>query len=137
MWNMTKIGFYSAVQHRDQPDTLLIRARSQQDLLNLNAYADSKGLASEASPPRQTPDADYPWRLTIPKADFAKLRADLVVDIDYDNFKNAVAAEPCNGFDRAHTYGNVWSVLHQIEDEDTAGVYTPPKGGMGRRPGDT
>jgi hypothetical protein len=35
------------------------------------------------------------------------------MEIDYSNFKNTVAQE--QGYERAHVYGDVWSVLYDLQ----------------------
>jgi len=44
--------------------------------------------------------------------------ARLVVDLDYDNFKNQVAKE--QGYDRAACYGEVWSTLYELQSTEAA-----------------
>lgn len=137
MWIMTTSGFYSAVQHRDNPDTLLVRARSHADLVALVGLAQAEGdteLTLDSIVEKINTGADYPFRLSIGKAEFERILARVVSDIDYDNFKNAVADNEGGDHARAHTYGRVWSALHAIEKEPTAGVYAPPKTGMGKGP---
>ncbi len=40
---------------------------------------------------REFPGADYAWRIFVPKSVWAEVVRRLVEDIDYDNFKAAVA----------------------------------------------
>lgn len=123
MWIMTTIGFYSAVQHRYNHDDLLIRARSKADLLALEALA--AGRFGGVGPIDTTlTGADYPHRMVISKATWKALLELLTDDVDYDNFKTAVAnaGHP----ERANTYHNVWQTLLAVEREPDAGVY--PKG---------
>ena len=35
MWTATQDGYFSAVQHRDKPDTLMVRARDSKDLQHI------------------------------------------------------------------------------------------------------
>ena len=62
------------------------------------------------SPLAQSDGHDAP-RL-IGEAVCAALAA-LVADIDYGNFKNAVASR--QGYDRASVYGDVWGVLYGLQ----------------------
>lgn len=133
MWIMTTIGFYSAVQHRDNHDDLLIRARSKADLERLQQLAvDGYGVtvpvgghAPGLGPIDTTlTRADYPHRMVISKAAWKAILEQLTDDVDYDNFKTAVAK--AGHPERANTYHNVWQTLLAIEREPDAGVY--PKG---------
>lgn len=81
MWIMTTNGFISAVQHRANPNYLMVRARKKEHLLQINP---------EAAIEQITP-SDYPWRTTLTKAEFKVALIAQIDQIDYDNFKNAVS----------------------------------------------
>lgn len=57
--------------------------------------------------------SDYRYRVVSDKAAFAECAAQLVRDIDYDNFKNAVAMK--EGYRRAAIYSNVWADLLKLQ----------------------
>lgn len=120
MWIMTTIGFYSAVQHRDNHDDLLIRARSKADLLALQALAADR-FGGVGPIDTTLTGADYPHRMVISKSTWKALLEDLTDDVDYDNFKTAVAR--AGHPERANTYHNVWQDLLAVEREPDAGVY--------------
>lgn len=124
MWTMTKIGFFSAVQHRDNPDDVLVRARSKRDLENLVEFADlhTDVVKAFGRIVASLHGADYPFRLTVSKVAWATVMGAMIGDIDYDNFKTAVGK---TSPERAHTYGRVWHDLLAVEREATAGVYGP------------
>lgn len=125
MWVMTTRGFYSAVQDRDNPARLLIRARCEDDIRNL------KDLLPNSEPWRLK-RSDYEWRLSCTVAEWAGVLANMALDIDYGNFKNAVRRE--QGAARASVYTSVWSVLLRLEPR---GRFAWPKAkkskGKGRR----
>lgn len=106
MWIFTTSGFLSVVAHHDRPGDLLVRARMLGDLAAFCA-------ATSAPAPVETPARDYRWRTTVPAATFATYLAGQAEDIDYGNFKNAVAER--QGSDRAHRYGDVWDVMHELQ----------------------
>ena len=106
MWLFTPDGFFSAVQHRDDPDTLIIRGRFPADIERL-AHA----LGTEVV---LTPTADYPVRTYVNRERWAGYVAAAARAIDYDNFKNAVTQTQGHG--RHQTYLEVWSVLRGAED---------------------
>lgn len=126
MWIATIDGFYSAVQHRERHEEVMVRARSRKDLVALCARALEVVDLARGSCLDPIPDqtdieetlegADYPYRLTISKLLWSQLLVLWSTSIDYDNFKNAVARH--QGRDRAHTYHAVWAALLAIEHED-------------------
>ena len=109
MWVMTTDGFFSAVQHRDEPNILLIRARSRADLENL---ADRIGL--DESKIVVDTKADYLFRVFVPRQAWITYLTSASEDLDYPNFKSAVGA---TNPERAYLYHDVWHTLLQIEDE--------------------
>jgi hypothetical protein len=134
MWTMTPAGFFSAVQHRDDPTLLVVRTRDRsdadhlvdwyatwaQDLIAL--WADTKMAGDPGIPDAEVvayPVSDYPWRVIVPKAAWAAFLAEAVEDLDYGNFKDAV--KKAQGPDRAMVYTNVWSALLRLEDLDPLG----------------
>lgn len=109
MWLCTTFGFYSAVQHRDDPSLLMVRARASDDIvaivLRLPASLGTIRIWS-------TPLADYPYRIVIKRKVFASfVRRTVIDELAYDNFKSAVP-------DAKHeaAYHRVWDVLHDLEE---------------------
>ena len=107
MWAITQGGFVSAVAHRDEPGALMVRARDAQSLRSL---ADATG-----APVVATPRADYPYRVTVTKAAFAAWITEAVDAVDYPNFKSR--AVRTRGSRYARALSEVWSTMHDIEDE--------------------
>jgi hypothetical protein len=121
MWLMTPRGFFSVVQHRDDPDTVLIRARARGDLVRLQA-AHPAGEEHEIV---DTFSADYPHRIFMPRVIWNEALLTMSNEVDYDNFKNAVKDR--QHAQRARVYMGVWSKLHQIEwEERRPEEYTQP-----------
>ena len=106
MWLVTTRGFYSVVEDFHDRDRLLVRARVREDLV---ALAD---LVPELEG-EETPERDYRFRASVPRDVWSAAAAQLVRQIDYPNFKNAVAAR--QGVDRAHVYGDVWATLLELQ----------------------
>lgn len=112
MWLATIDGFYSIVQHRDDPTKRLVRCRHASDLhrflerVDLHPHNHVDG----------TPDADYPFRATLDEAVVAMYLGRVNAAMDYDNFKMAVTEQ--QSARRAHTYVNVWQDLLALEDLD-------------------
>lgn len=104
MWVFLNNAFVSAVQHRANPKTLVVRARLPGDLERL--FPD---LADHVE---RTPRADYLFRVNVPKARFAKMLKAQVDAIDYDNFKGSVPDKF-----RHDTYMGVWSVMWRAQSQ--------------------
>ena len=96
MWIFTSNGMLSVVAHREKKCSLLVRARSPIHIQGL-----FPGLAVS-----ETPDADYPYRVVVPRQQFAKVVLDYAMNIDYDNFKNSIE----ENFYRAHCV-DIWAVM--------------------------
>lgn len=80
MWIFTKNGFYSAVEHKDDPEMIVLRSQFKGDLEEL-------GLTSEIA---ETPAADYRFRATIPRQRFKNLVCKEIAELNYPKFKPAV-----------------------------------------------
>lgn len=106
MWLLTVQGFYSVVAHRDDPDMLLVRARARDDIEALREQI-------PALEPFEDPGADYRHRAVVSRAEWVAALAQLVAAVDYDNFKDAVAAR--QGGARSGLYGRVWSTLRGLQ----------------------
>jgi hypothetical protein len=108
MWIFTETGFVSAVQHRENPDYLMVRARDAQSLESLATM-----ISVEI---KSTPTADYPYRLVAAKEDVKSWMNDNIDFLGYSNFKNQVAIT--RGKEYAYALGSVWSTMHEVEDEE-------------------
>ena len=106
MWVFTKAGFFSAVEKRDAAAKLVVRARSRADI---DALADRLKVVSVKS----SEGADYPYRLECLKKAWGEYLNESANDIDYDNFKNAMA----DIFDskRLEQLHGVWEVMAGLD----------------------
>jgi hypothetical protein len=84
MWLYTQSGFVSVVQHSRKHDHVVVRARSAQHIQELQRRY-PLWLAGVA--PLQDDDADYRYRITVPKAMWAGAAQAMMLDIDYCDFK--------------------------------------------------
>lgn len=80
MWICFNDGFVSAVQHREDPGTLMVRARRKEILDSLFPGVDIVVGGS----------TDYRYRVVVTKAEFAAVVSDRISDISYPNFKDSV-----------------------------------------------
>lgn len=119
MWICLKDAFFSIVQHDQQPDKLLVRARFLGDIEKVfgTNYA-----------AKHTPLNDYPYRATIPKARVADEMHREVLDIDYGNFKAEAdfIAKTDGDKRRSSAYHGMWSVMNT---EGDPGRYSPANNG--------
>ena len=114
MWIFTEIGFFSVVEHRHQPDCLLVRARARTDLEALIQWI-PRWVGHDRTCKiriRSTPSADYPFRCIVKREAFGKALTAIATRIHYDNFKNRVAQT--QGKERAHVYLVVWDHLRRM-----------------------
>ena len=103
MWLMTTRGFYSVVEHRDDADRLLVRARCQADIAALADLVDGEPVRLE--------DADYAWRVEVTRDEWQAAMQVLVGEITYPNFKSAVG-DP----EHRDAYMKVWGVMLALDD---------------------
>ena len=108
MWIFCKYGFFSAVQHRDKPDILLVRGRFGGDLERLLERLSPEERES-CSSVTESPSADYLYRMEIPKHIFAKAVGEIADEIDYGNFKDSV--HEGYGSPRDAAYMGCWAEL--------------------------
>jgi hypothetical protein len=109
MWVFTKIGFFSAVEDRNNRDGVLVRARFYEDAQNLKTMAAEKGFETEVI---RSDLADYAFRLRLSKAVWARIVGDLAKDIDYENFKNSVHGDSV----RDSAYMRCWSAMYSAQN---------------------
>lgn len=110
MWLMTPLGFFSIVEKPEdvQRGTLTVRARVESDLDNMRS-----GPLPTLGPTITKAGTDYACRAIAPRDDVAKALADLVMGLNYANFKTEVGKR--QGKERAHLYGEVWNVLYKLQ----------------------
>jgi hypothetical protein len=104
MWVFTSSGFVSAV-YKD--GALQVRARDRKSLAGLAKETGTEIIA--------TPLADYPYRIAITTEQFAQWAERQAKSVDYKNFKSEVADTRGYGFAKA--LNQVWSAMHDVEDE--------------------
>jgi hypothetical protein len=130
MWLIAPtVGFYSIVRKPwdVERDTLTIRARVRQDLVNLkNRYI------PDLSDIVEDPRADYLCRATASRLSVASAMAAITADIDYDNVKDRAAE--VHGDQRAAIYLAAWSALRRLQDKPVRSAVPVIYAGIGRRP---
>lgn len=111
MWTATEHGYFSAVADRDDPTgpELWVRARALADLERL------RSAGYETGPITGMKHADYPYRVLMGRAEWARYLSDSVAAIDYPNFKERVHEVDAA---RADVYMDAWFALTHIENDD-------------------
>jgi hypothetical protein len=122
MWIFTKHGFFSTVCARQgdgrhgqpvDPERMMVRARVRSHLEALHQrFADLLGnFEIQASA-----ETDYAYRIFVPKAAWMQVLSALADEIDYDNFKSAVARyQGPASVHYEHALHEVWSVMHKLQ----------------------
>ena len=104
MWIFLSNSFISVVAVRDVPGELLVRGRVKGDIERV--FKDARV--------KTTPAADYRFRAWIPAPEVAKVIAEKISSIGYDNFKSSVAEQ-----DRHDAYLRVWTTMNILQSTRT------------------
>ena len=123
MWIFTQYGFFSAVCARKgdgshgqpvDPDRIMVRARRREHLDRLLArFSDLLGSVQV----HESRSTDYRFRVFVDKADWADVLQDLGDELDYDNFKSAVANRLTSDTDGDYENAlhDVWEVMYGLQ----------------------
>jgi len=115
MWLVTKIGFFNIIQYPEDKakDLLTIKARSRDDLENFNEFLPSLGEGKI----EESHEADYRFRIKLPRQDAIYVVHCLVEQIDYKLTKPAIAEKYP---ERSGIYFSVWDRLYEIQELNAA-----------------
>jgi hypothetical protein len=102
MWIFTSRGMLSIVEHRDDPDTILVRARTHE---HLAAFIDTRDIFTDDS-------ADYKHRALIPREQLESLMLSLADEVDYDNFKKSILNREQRYSAACH---EVWATMNTLQ----------------------
>jgi hypothetical protein len=117
MWIFTVEGFFSIVcasraDRSVDPDLLMVRARRREHLRNLQRrFQELREFSVIVLPKR-----DYRCRLIIPKATWIAVSKKLAADLDYSNFKSAVAERSRGEGEYLRALHDVWSRMHCLQN---------------------
>ena len=113
MWICLKDAFFSVVEHYDDNELVVVRSRFPDDIHRVFGYdAD------------HTPQNDYPYRVTMGKAEFADTLTREALAINYGNFKSEADHLAKSDADkrRCRAYHRMWGVMN---DQGDPGKYSP------------
>jgi hypothetical protein len=113
MWLFSDKGFISITldRTRSDQDVLKVRARVRADLERVLPYFPSETQIVDDE------GTDYPYRLIVTKEQMSIAAALMVMDIDYNNFKNIVHTRL--GDKRASPLHRIWSLMVEQEEPGT------------------
>ena len=125
IWIFVTSGFVSAVQHRDNHDNLMVRARDKESLEHMLTSIElaGKALAEDGSDVTVDQDlqivtsskGDYRHRVTMSKSTFALyLQFECLNFLNYPNFKSELAKFRGPEFTKAAH--RVWDDMHLVSD---------------------
>lgn len=105
MWLFNRHGFFSVVQYRGESNLLIVRARFEGDLEKVKKIMGWKVKI------QKTPEADYCFRIEVPREWWVDYLMYSARTIDYDNFKGSLEDN-----ERHNIYLRVWGVLRNAAD---------------------
>lgn len=100
VWLFGQKGFLSIVQHKDDHDLLLVRARAKGDI---ERYF-------PAAIVRENEGSDYRFRASIPRFEVVNRIAKTIHDINYPDFKESIQES-----DRIPWYLEVWATMATMQ----------------------
>ena len=115
MWIFTSTGFVSVVEHRDDPERLVVRAR---DRASLDAL-----VARTGAPINPWQGSDYAFRIVVDRPVLAAWLADVARAIDYTNYMSSALAARGGRFEAAlHDVWRAMMAFQRAEQPDAAAV---------------
>lgn len=117
MWLFTIYGFFSLSLKPN--GSYQIRARARQHIVDLKKrFNGSMPGLKEAKITNSRPGDDYPYRVTVPQREVAKMVCELVKEQSWDNFKNQVQkhrGRTHEGEEYHHALHEVWWTMRKFE----------------------
>jgi hypothetical protein len=104
MWILTSNAFVSIVEHLDDPGALIVRGRFAGDAARFLGVP----LARE----KETPDADYRFRIVAKRESVERSVVRAVRGVRYPNFKDSIL----EAWRKALAL-RVWSIFHAAQQE--------------------
>lgn len=102
MWICFNDGFISAVQSKDNPNVLVIRARRLEDL---------ESVIGSGSIIEVNAGTDYKYRTEFSKSDWADIVTKRIMSTDYTNFKDSVKSVPLYNL-----YHKMWNLHNKYQN---------------------
>ncbi len=112
MWIFTRTGMVSIVEHRDDPETLLVRARARRHLEAFRGHAVGTGFGAIW----EDATADYRWRCEMSRAAVRTCVLAEIEALDYPNFKAAIPSQEHAYIEAAH---ETWAAMLGVQRRET------------------
>ena len=114
----TTKGFFSIVEHKKDPNLVVIRARVRKDIESIKMLFEELGF--EVSDVEENVSFDYRYRVLAGRSDWASVTVQLITDVGYTNFKNAVyeTDSPEIKDKRHEAYLDIWAIMHELQFRD-------------------
>jgi hypothetical protein len=107
MWIISRDGFVSLVQHKDDPNLIRARARRREHL------TDTFGLDDEDIIDLGVGAPDYRWHADVPRVDVAEAMVDEVAELDYtSHVKESVSGKDQ---DMYRAMLKCWNALYELQ----------------------
>ncbi len=104
MWLFTRDGFLSIVEHNLNPNILIVRSRFKNHIQKIFGDVDVQENAG----------TDYEYRAEIPREKVAKVMSDMIMDIDYGNFKEELGSLGFKKIDSQYVR-RCWAVYEVVQ----------------------
>lgn len=104
MWLFSETGFVSAVQHRDDPEKFIVRARDRESLEPLAKFARTKIVSNQGT--------DYPFRVFVSRKRFGQWAAKQIEKLTYTNYKSKM--HQTRGADFCDALHDVWADMQAV-----------------------
>jgi hypothetical protein len=115
LWIFTTKGFFSIVEHKKDLNRVVIRARVRKDIDNMKMLFEELDL--RVSDVVENVSSDYRYRVFASRSDWTSVMTQLITDMGYTNFKNAVyeADSPKVRDNRHEAYLDIWAIMHELQ----------------------
>ena len=113
MWIFNQDGFFSVVQHRDDPEMLMIKARNRAHLERVAAWTRANFMPNLEIV--ELEESDYIVRANISKIRWAQYLTQRTMELDYDSVKEPIMerTDPELG----HAMFDVWDRMMRYQRE--------------------
>jgi len=114
LWLFTAKGMFSVVEHKDDPNTMVVRARIENDIKNIQQMFVDQGY--EKPEILQMSHSDYKFRIFVNRKEWINVMTRLMADLNYTNFKNAAAKEDDFERLRSQAYTSIWFIMAECQN---------------------
>ena len=107
---------FSVVEHKDDPNIVIVRARIEKDIKNIQKMFVDQGY--ERPEILQIRHSDYKFRVFVSRKEWIKVITKLMADLHYTNFKDAVIQEDAIEIMqlRDEAYTGIWSIMYRLQN---------------------